>query len=73
LVRWSFPYNSPEYESDLVVCEKLSYTQPRKPISPASETMISGNMLMLVGRDLVEEARLSLRDRNLYYLDPVIS
>jgi hypothetical protein len=46
-----FPYNSPEHESDLVVCEKLRYTQPRKPISPARATMINGNMLMLVGRD----------------------
>jgi hypothetical protein len=30
-------------------------------------------MLMLVGRDLVEETTLPLRDGKLYYLGPVIS
>jgi hypothetical protein len=51
LVRWSFPYNSPEHESDLVGSNRLSYTQPRKPISPARAAMINRNMLILAGRD----------------------
>jgi len=55
-----FPYNSPEHESDLVVCEKLSYTQPRKPISPARATMMRG--LVLVKMKISAQAFPVIRD-----------
>jgi hypothetical protein len=36
------------HESDLFLADKLSYTQPRKPISPARATMITGLVLVKI-------------------------